>query len=187
MIYRPSSDQVSQQFFKDLSRILTYLSTLSAPVIITGDINIRLDHLDHQSCRQFNDLIASFGPAQYVTQPTHDLGGILDAVATRSDLPAPDVSVIDVGLSDHIMVKWCLDLEKPTPLYETYTKRSWRGFNVDEFRSTLQMSQLCNLDFISSQTDVETTALSYNAVVTDILDRLAPPVETTRRKRKSDL
>ena len=29
-------------------------------------------------------------------------------------------------------------------------------------------------------------ALSYNAVVTDILDRLAPPVETTRVKRKSD-
>ena len=30
-------------------------------------------------------------------------------------------------------------------------------------------------------------ALSYNTVVTDILDRLAPPVETTRRKRKPDL
>ena len=101
---------------------------------------------------------------------------------TRSDLPAPDVSVIDVGLSDHGMVKWCLDLEKPTPLYETYTKRSWRGFDVDEFRSTLQMWQLCDLDFISSQTDVKTMALSYNTVVTDILDRLAPPLETTRRK-----
>ena len=83
-IYRPSSDQVSQQFFKDLLRILTYLSTLSAPFIITGDINIRLDHLDDPSCRQFNDLIASFGLAQYVTQLTHDLGGILDAVVTRS-------------------------------------------------------------------------------------------------------
>ena len=97
------------------------------------------------------------------------------------------MAVIDVGLSDHRMVKWCLDLEKPTPLYETYTKRSWRGFDVDEFRSTLQMSQLCDLDFIASQTDMETMALSYNTVVTDILDRLAPPDETTKRKRKSDL
>ena len=49
------------------------------------------------------------------------------------------------------------------------------------------MSQLCDLDFISSQTDMEMMALSYNTVVTDILYRLAPPVETTRRKRKSDL
>ena len=32
-------------------------------------------------------------------------GGILDAVVTRSDLPAPDVSVIDVSLSDHRMVR----------------------------------------------------------------------------------
>ena len=63
---------------------------------------------------------------------------------------------------------------------------SGRGFDVDEFRSTLQMSQLCYLDFIASQTDMETMALNYNTV-TDILDRLAPPVETTRRKRKSDL
>ena len=85
------------------------------------------------------------------------------------------------------MVRWCLDLEKPRPLYETYTKRSWSGFDVDEFRLTLQMSQLCDLDFIASQTDVETMALSYYTVVTDILDRLAPPVGTTRRKRKSDL
>ena len=49
------------------------------------------------------------------------------------------------------------------------------------------MSQLYDLDFISSLTDAETMALSYNTVVTGILDRLAPPVEKTRRKRKSDL
>ena len=97
------------------------------PIIITGDINIRLDHLEDSSGRQFNDLIASFGLAQHVTQPTIDLGGILDAVVTRSDLAAPDVSVIDVGLSDHGMVRWCPDFEKPAPLYETYTKPFLEG------------------------------------------------------------
>ena len=49
------------------------------------------------------------------------------------------------------------------------------------------MSQLCDLDFIASQIDMETMAFNYNTVVTDFLDRLSPPVETTRRKRKSDL
>ena len=64
-----------------------------------------------------------------------------------------------------------MDLEKSTPLYETYIKRSWRGFDVDEFGSTLQMSQLCDLDFIiASQTYMETMALSYNTVVTDIFE-----------------
>ena len=81
-----------------------------------------------------------------------------------------------------------MDLEKSTPLYETYIKRSWRGFDVGEFGSTLQMSQLSDLEFIiASQTYMETMALSYNTVVTDIFEGLDPPVETTRRKPKPDL
>ena len=187
LIYRPGSDHVSQQFFKDLSRILTYLSTLSAPIIITGDINIRLDRLDDPSCWQFNDLIASFDLKQNVTQPTHDLGRILDAAVTRSDLPAPDVSVIDVGLSDHRMVRWCLDLEKPTPLYE-HTPSVPRGASM---LTNSDQRYWCHSCVIWTSSHPRPTWRRWRSVTLlsspDILDRLAPPVETTRRKRKSDL
>ena len=35
---------------------------------------------------------------RYVPAPTHDLGGLLDIVASRDDLPPPSVEVVDVGL-----------------------------------------------------------------------------------------
>ena len=45
-IYGPDSEHVTQQFFREFSKLLTYLATLSSPIIITGDINIRLDRPD---------------------------------------------------------------------------------------------------------------------------------------------
>ena len=93
-----------------------FLATLSAPIFITGDFNTCIDRLDNPFAIQLNELLASLGLSQHVDHPTHDLGGILDVVLTRSDQPAPRVSIIDVGLSD---VKFTLDLRRP-PLPSDY-------------------------------------------------------------------
>jgi hypothetical protein len=37
----------------------------------------------------------------FVVKPTHPLGGILDVITTRSNLPSSTVSINDVGQSDH--------------------------------------------------------------------------------------
>jgi len=58
-----------------------------------------------------------------VTSPTHDRGGILDIVATRDDLVAPDVSVLEVGISDHRLLRWTSQLERLPPVYHTSTYR----------------------------------------------------------------
>ena len=42
--------------------------------------------------------------------PTHDLGGLLDIVVTRNDLPSPAVVIDDVGLSDHRLLRWVVPL-----------------------------------------------------------------------------
>ena len=100
LIYRPGSQHVTQQFFKELSK--AYLATLSASIFITGVLNIRRDRLDDPPAIQLNELLASIGLSQHVDHPTHDFGCILDVVLTRSDQPASRVSVIDVGLSADI-------------------------------------------------------------------------------------
>ena len=79
----------------------------------------------------------SFDLLQYVDQPTYDLGVILDVVVTRSDLPHPVVEVVDVGISDHRLIKWTLDVESTPSVFETSSRRLWRGFDVKTFRSTL--------------------------------------------------
>ena len=68
--------------------------------------NIRLDRPDDASCLQFTELLTSFYLLQHVDQPTHGLGGILDVVVTRSDLVHPVVEVVDVGISNHRLIKW---------------------------------------------------------------------------------
>ena len=187
VIYRPGSEHVTQQFFKELSKLLAYLATLSAPIFITGDVNIRLDRLDDPFAMQLNELLASLGLSQQVDHPTHDLGGILDVVLTRSDQPASRrVSVIDVCLSDHRYVKFTLDLCRPPLVYDTFTKRSWRSFDVRGFCMALLKSPLCDAAFITSQTDTEEMTKTYNLTIINILDRLAPLSQVTRYKRRSD-
>jgi len=55
---------------------------------------------------QLVDLLADYGLSCRVDKPTHNLGGLLDVVASRDDLQLPSVDVIDVGLSDHRLLRW---------------------------------------------------------------------------------
>ena len=97
-IYRPGLVPVSSVFFDELSAIPEALATSSDPLIVTGDVNIRIDRPDDPKCQRYNELIDSFGFANRVSQPTHDHGGLLDVLLTRCDLPAPTTTLIDTGL-----------------------------------------------------------------------------------------
>ena len=46
-------------------------------------------------------MLAAGGLARSITDPTLNLVGTLDIVATRVDFVTPRVDAIDVGLSDH--------------------------------------------------------------------------------------
>ena len=51
----------------------------------------------------------------------------------------------------------------------------------------LLKSPPCDVGFITLQTDAEEMTQTYNLTITNILDRLAPPSQVTRRKRRSDI
>jgi len=185
LIYRPGSQPVSSLFFDELSSMLEALATSTDPLIVTGDVNIRLDRPDDPNCKRFNELIGSFGFDNRVTEPTHDRGGLLDVLLTRSDLPPPTTTLINTGLSDHLLIKWSTDLRvKPSP-YTTSTRRSWSRLNVDEFRSAVEHSTLCDSELLKSL-DVDQLGNLYNDVITSILDKLLPVKTVTTRKRPSD-
>jgi len=114
---RPGSEAVLAMFFKDLSDVLDRLVTFIDPVFVVGDFNDRLDRPSDPDAGQFNELLAAYGLVSRVTTMTHDRGGIPDTVATRNDLPSPQVDVIDVGLSDHRLLRWSTALVRPCPIY----------------------------------------------------------------------
>ena len=61
LIYRPGSRTADAcSFFTELSDLLDRLMTLSDPVMIVGDLNIRMDRPDDPHCRRLHMLLATY-------------------------------------------------------------------------------------------------------------------------------
>ena len=140
VVYRPGSSPVSAAFFTELADVLDRLSTFVDPVVLAGDVKIRLERTTDPDTVEFCDLVASYGLVQRVSACTHDAGGTLDVVCTRDDLPPPTVDVFDTGLSDHRLLCWQSCLLRRPPVYVSTALRSWRSFNDDSFRADLLAS-----------------------------------------------
>jgi len=108
---------------------------------------------------QFNELLTAYGLVSRVTTVTHDRGVILDTVATRNDLPSPHVDVIDVGPSDHRLLRWSTALVRPCPIHTSVTRRPWRKLEGAAFEAALRSSPLCNSSSWSSLTVDDLAAL----------------------------
>jgi hypothetical protein len=97
VVYRPGSAAISPIFFDELSMIFEAVATYSMSVHVVGDFNVRLDRPEDPNTRQLLELVGSFGFHVRPTASTHQLGGTIDAVFTRLDLPSPFVRTVDVG------------------------------------------------------------------------------------------
>ena len=129
--------------------------------------------LDRVSCR--------------VTAPTHDLGGLLDIVASRDDLPPLSVDVIDAGLSDHRLLRWLVPMSRPPPGLQ-YNRRQ----TVVSVSSTPQLSVtacssslLCQPDAWKNY-DLDCLARLYDSEISAVLDQLVTRRTITCRLRPSD-
>jgi hypothetical protein len=132
-------------------------------------------------------LFASHCLACRAREPTHDRGGMLDVVATRDDIPAPVVDVIDVDLSDHHLLRWPMTSARPSPTYVSSVRRLWRRVNVDDLRTAILVSRLAQPALLPDDADVDALAGIYDADMLAIADRLAPArtVTVDRRTRGS--
>ena len=93
LIYR--TGPVSSLFFTELANTLDLLVTLNEPIFIIGDLNIHVENHNDHHAKTLLSLLDAYGLTCRVSGPTHDLGGTLDIVASRSDLPPPPVDVRD--------------------------------------------------------------------------------------------
>jgi predicted DNA-binding protein len=185
VVYRPGSAAVTQMFFTELSDVLDRVVTLSDPIFVVGDFNVRLDRVDDPASIQLTNTFAAYGIECRVTSPTHDLGGMLDVVATRVDLPAPSVEVLDVGISDHRLLRWSAPLHRPSPVYSSVTRRPFRQLDVAAFREALSASSLCQPEKWA-ELSIDELAQLYDDETTEILDRLIPTRTVRCRRRPSD-
>lgn len=131
----PGSEAVTSAFFDDLSETFDRVAGYCDPVYIVGDLNVRLDRTDDVSSQRLTELLGVYGFAVCQTGATRVPGGIIDVVATRCDLTPPDVTVYDVGLSDHHLLQWSVPMTKPSPPVVSVVCRPWHLLNVDTLRA----------------------------------------------------
>ena len=186
LLYRPGSQAITSTFFDEFADVLDRIATFVDPVYVVGDINVRLDRPDDATAIQLVEVLSDHGLACRVSSPTHDLGGLLDIVVTRNDLPSPAVVIDDVGLSDHRLLRWVVPLHKPCPKYATMTSRPWRQLDPDVFRAAVQSSSLCCPERWQECASIDDLAQLYDVEITAILDRLIPARTVTCRQRPSD-
>ena len=84
--------------------MLDRLSTYVDPLVLAGDLNIRLERTADPHTVEFCKLLDSYGLVQQVHDITHDAGGTPDVVCSRGDLPSPSVDVHEIGLSHTVRV-----------------------------------------------------------------------------------
>ena len=94
-VYRPGSAPITAAFFAELADILDSLATFVDPIVLAGDVNIRLERTSDQHNVEFSELLTGYGLAQHVSGTTQNAGGTLDVICTRDDLPAAAVDIID--------------------------------------------------------------------------------------------
>ena len=181
VVYRPGLADVTASFFTELADVLDRVSTFADPLVLAGDLNLRLERQHDPYTIEFNNLLAGYGLHQQVVGLTHDAGIALD-VCTRSDFPAPTVEILDVSLSDHRLLCWISHFHRLLPVYTSTSRRSWRSFDMDVFLADLQSSPL----FDERQwqgLDVDALAELYNKTISQLLDDQAPVQHVTCRRR----
>ena len=180
-MYRPASQLITKAFFKKLSTLLERLSTYSVAVTITGDINIHFEQAADVNTCKIMETLEYFGFHQFINTPTHELGGILDVIVASNDHPQEDIVIDDVGLSNHMLVSWAVNLAPKLPVYVATTRHTWRTFKTEDFISQLRLSALCTPD--DSDSSIDHLTDQYKDIITVLVDEMAPSKTVTTWER----
>jgi len=183
LLYRTGT--VTNLFFDELSALMNEIATELCPVLVTGDLNIHVENPNDSNALILLDLLSAYGFSCRVNEPTHDLGGTLDVVFSRTDSPLIAFNVTDPGVSDHRMLTWALSFDRPPLSYVSSLCRPWNRLDHDEFQREISASALCRPSTWQDK-GAEEMACLYNSCITSILDRIIPLRRLTVRRRSSD-
>ena len=174
-IYRPGSSLPDSTFFNEFSTFLEIVATFNSKLVITGDLNIHLEDDLDPHCIQFNRLLESCALKQHVNSPTHEKGGWLDVIITRTDSNVIDLHVEPPTLSDHGLIYCTVPTACPaSPVFVTRQVRGWSRLDRDAFRDAIRSGPLCHDDEFYKEMKVTELFDLYNSTLRDLLDKFLP-------------
>ena len=139
--------------------------------MLLWDLNVHFHQPEHS--KQVHSSLGVRDFFQHVDVPTHRHKHILDPLITRpSDCLVSEVKVQDKLISDHYLVSCWLHLPVGKPEKKQLTSRNVRGIDRAVFRTDLASA----LSDVTACDDPAQLVDSYNAVMTELLDKHAPLV-----------
>ncbi|ESO12371.1 hypothetical protein HELRODRAFT_158881 [Helobdella robusta] len=116
-IYRPGSKLVTSLFFGELTSVLEHLFALGDGLIVAGDFNIHIERPGDTHSINLLEIFDSFQLTNVVNEPTHNLGGTLDLVASTPDTSLSNCRVDPSGVySDHGLINVLFSVSVRLPL-----------------------------------------------------------------------
>ena len=105
-------------------------------------------------------------------------------IVTDSSHPPSCVDVVDVGVFDHMLVTWTVDISSPAPRYVTISRRAWKSFDFNAFRNELSVSKLCTQPIFdpNNATGINDLVNQFQLITTNLLDEFAPVRPITVRE-----
>ena len=121
-----------------------------------GDLNVHLENPDDIHAKQFTELLTSFGLTQHVDSPTHNKGGILDLLITRSDCAVENLRVDPPIISDHGVISGTLPHPSPPgAVFTTRQVRGWKKLDHSAVRRAIQSGPLCQVSAAYDDMDAD--------------------------------
>ena len=180
LIYRPGSSKVTKTFFDELTIYLEAMALYKCQLVVAGDLNIHVEDEEDGNAKQLLDLLQSFDCTQRVVGQMQVHGGTLDHVFTRSDEVIADMNVRPPGvISDHSLITWTLPFTHQPPIAKRKSVQSWKRVDRDQLRQYIIESDLCTAN--TSDISAEMMFRTYDRVLREISNKLAPPRETIVR------
>ena len=156
-------------FLDEFTSLLEKLVTICKNILLAGDINIHCES-DDDSSRKLHSSLSGFDLVQNVQDPTNKFGHTVDVVISSSTLPVTNLEVHDVSLSDHYLVSYQFSCSAQLSEFKHITYRNLNGIDKNLFYNEITTA-LGEIQFDGTFSD---TVLSYNNILTDLLNRHAP-------------
>jgi len=173
VIYRPPG-RPDANFYNEFTSYLEVVATFNSQLVIAGDLNIHFEQPTDPVTMRINQLLASFALVQRVDQPTHQCGGILDVIVTRSDCAISDMVIDPPSLSDHGPVSCTIPCACPaSPIFTCRQVRGWKRLDSERFNADLLASSICREESWVDKSADQLFDL-YANTLREILDRHAP-------------
>ena len=181
-VYRPPQGSVDA-FIQALDNIFNEIDATKFEIYIIGDINIDMSDKQNESQRKFVNFFKPLGLCQIIKSPTRfstTKNSILDVCVTNSDFIKKS-GVCDVNLSDHQMILITRKKTKFPKKKCTFTGRSYRKYNKNEFQN-----DIINADWTeyNNESTVEGKWNQFIQIIRNKIDSTCPVKEFKIKQQK---